>query len=61
MPQMLDRPDDLLDIISGSAQRNLTLYRVISRPGGSFVVSAWQTHASDVDDCLAAHLEAIDA
>jgi hypothetical protein len=56
---MLDCPDDLLDVIGGSAQCNLPCNRVISSPGGPFVDPARQTHAADIDDRLTAGLEAI--
>ncbi len=57
---MLDRPDDLLDVIGRSAERNFARQGVISRPGDPFVISARQTHASDLDDRLKTCLETID-
>ena len=60
MPEMLDGPDDLLDIIRRPALRHLAGQGVIRGPGGPFVVAARQTHAADVDDRLEALIEAID-
>ena len=61
MPQMLDRADDFLDIVSRTAERHLTLFRIVSGPGGTFVPAPRQADAADIDYGLAASLEGIDA
>ena len=60
MPKVLDRPDDLLDIIGRPSERHLPRGGVIRRPRGPLIIAARQTHAADVDDRLEALIEAID-
>ena len=60
MPEMLDGPDDFLDIVVVPPQSHLTLHGIIGRPGGALITTSGQPDAADVDHGLVAGLEGID-
>jgi hypothetical protein len=56
---MLDRPDDLLDVVARTAQGHLTLPRFVGRPSCASVHTLGQTHATDFNVCLATRLRGL--